>query len=478
MSDLLSKDKELYQQEETQLLKAILDTRFFVPWSFDVCDKFSLKNDANLELFLTNACNQKCEYCYLVQYPDLYPKEFTSPELILKNLRIIYDWIIKNEYSIPKVEFFTGEIWHTQFGWDVLDLTLEYLQKGMKTPFYLVASNFSFIFDDVARAKIHTYINKFEQYGSGLVFSCSVDGGVIEKDARPVNNGQVRDDTYWNNLFEFCKLHHFYFHPMVSATNVKYQIENHKWWKEQCAKWDLPINTWMSYLEVRNDNWTTENIQDYCKFLDYLIDDNLASFNGDITKYASHVLHFRGDVLPIDPNKVINGYSLISLPSCDTFPGCTLATDLTVRVGDLALCPCHRTAYNKYLYGHLTLENDEIVGLEASNASIASKVLMSNVLLCNHGCDTCLFNTCCIHGCCGSQLEATGDPFFPIESVCNMLKAKYAHVLKRYEELGIIDYIRTITPYERDYADATKILMIYDEWVKEGKPYDVMASNK
>ena len=89
---------------------------------------------------------------------------------------------------------------------------------------------------------------------------------------------------------------------------------------------------------------------------------------------------------------------------------------------------------------------------------------MSNLQVCYNSCDTCIFNKCCIHGCIGSQIENTGDPFFPVPGVCKMLKAKYSFLMKKYEEIGIIDYLKTITPYEQDYDRAANILEIYHKW--------------
>lgn len=470
-------DKENYQKEENQVLKMILNQRFFDPWSYDFCDEYSLWNVANLELYLTNACNQHCEYCYLIKYPELYPKEYTNPQLILKNLKLVYDWILEHDYRIPKIEFFTGEIWHTEFGWQVLDLTLEYLHQGMKIEYFLIASNFSFIFTDKARSKISSYIQRFKELDRPLIFSCSCDGAVIEELNRPTNNKIKRDDHYWDILFDFCSSHSCFFHPMLSAKSVKYWKENWQWWKQQCLKWNMIPHRAVNILEVRNNDWTDENIQDFCDFLEYLIQDFLQDCNYDIKKYTRYVLHMRTALEKTEEKLIDSGYSLLNLPMADTFPGCTVSTDLTIRVGDLAICPCHRTAYNKYLLGHFITENDKITDIQANNVPMAIKTLMANQLMTSHGCDNCLFNTCCIHGCLGSQIESTGDPFFPVESVCKMLKTKYAYLLKRYEELGIIDYLKTITPYEEDYVLAEHILKIYYHWVEEGKPY-VMAANK
>ena len=109
MSDvLLKEDKNQFQKEQNALLKTMLDARYFNPWRTSRnANSKSLWNDANLEIFITNTCNQHCEYCYLVKYGDLYPGD-VSPDHLLKNLRIVYQNIIDKNFHIPKIEFFTG----------------------------------------------------------------------------------------------------------------------------------------------------------------------------------------------------------------------------------------------------------------------------------------------------------------------------------------------------------------------------------
>ena len=75
-----------------------------------------------LELYITSTCNQSCEYCYLCKYPDLYPAEYNKPELIKKNLKILLDYLIVNKCQIPILDLFSGEIWHNQYGWDILEI--------------------------------------------------------------------------------------------------------------------------------------------------------------------------------------------------------------------------------------------------------------------------------------------------------------------------------------------------------------------
>ena len=65
---LLKEEKQQFDKEQDELLKAVLNERFFYPWQDDGEGETSLRNDANLEIYITNACNQNCEYCYLTKY--------------------------------------------------------------------------------------------------------------------------------------------------------------------------------------------------------------------------------------------------------------------------------------------------------------------------------------------------------------------------------------------------------------------------
>ena len=139
------------------------------------------------------------------------------------------------------------------------------------------------------------------------------------------------------------------------------------------------------------------------------------------------------------------GYTNFLMLDAVQIPTCSVGYQLTVRLGDLAICPCHRTAYPETQYGSFVVEDDHIVDIHANNPVIASKILLSNQRKSHHGCDTCWNVNSCIRGCFGAQLEYGQEMFFPIEAVCNMLKAKTKCLLRVYEELGIIDALSRIS---------------------------------
>lgn len=449
------------QKENDELLKFILEKRFFDIWrkerrnsTLETENRKKLINESKVEIYLTSSCNQNCEYCYLVKNKNkIYPQEFDKKEYVLKNLKILLNWFIEENFYIPVIELYSGEIWHTSYGIEVLDIVEKAVQNGLNVDQIVIPTNGSFLRNSNQRELIQKYINRFKNtYLIPLTFSFSVDGKIIEEMSRPViNKNDLKDDEFFEQMFLFAAHNKFYFHPMVSANNIKYWIENYKWWKEKIDFYEMPFDSLMM-LEVRSNEWTEKAINDYNKFLDYLLEDFLK--NNTVQDLANVLV---GNVM--FNYEEINGYIPFLINEAELHATCSIANHLTIRVGDLAICPCHRTAYNKYLYGHFIVENDKIVGVKANNTQMAIRILFANNNLCSFRCDNCPFAFCCLKGCFGNQLELNKDPFLPVLSMCNFFEKKYTHLLEKYEELGVFSqYIEKITPYEVEYLKAQQLL--------------------
>lgn len=459
-------DKNKFQEEQTAVIKTLLTNRFFNPWKeynkYELDENYdkSLNHETRLEIFATAACNQKCEYCYLVRHEELYPREFDKRELVVNNLKVLLDWVVQEGFFIPEIEFFTGEVWHSDYGLELLDIVLDYIvNKGLQTDMLMIPSNCSFILDPVQTQKIQHYINAYEQAGVRLCFSISVDGKVVDN-YRPLNNHDIRDDKYYEDLFLFSARNNYYFHPMVAACNVSQWIENYQWWEDMCTKYNRPIERLMM-LEVRNEGWTDENIEDYIKFLKYLMDKDIDK-SGGIKAYFDKM--FGLDNIPRDL-----GYVPYCITFADTFKGCTVSDSLTVRLGDMAICPCHRTAYNKLLYGHFIIENNQIVDIKGNNPEFATRVLLANDKLVSPQCDTCIYSPICLKGCFGSQFESNKDPLFPIENICKLFRAKYNFVLQTHIDLGLIKHLKNVSPYDMRYPQIKKVIKLLEDFENVGK---------
>lgn len=450
------------------VLETILEKRFFAPWrEGETGDPASLWPDANLELYVTAACNQNCEYCYLVRHEELYPRDAMDPETIKRNLGIFLDWCLERGFSFNQVDLFSGEIWHIPFGWEILDVLLSYIRRGLRVKTVMIPTNASFVLSDRAVVEMSNRIEDYGKAGCRLQLSGSIDGGLADGVTRRGNDGRLTEaksgEDFYDRFFSFWRRHGFLFHPMVSRENVRRWKENFQWWEAWCERYGYDAFRDVMMLEVRNDGWTEEDVEAYTDFLGFLIDKFLAErCGGDARKLANHL--FLTDIF----NPGGGGYINFGLASADGFQGCTASDMLTVRLGDLAIPPCHRTAYDELLYGRFRVEDGRIAGIEEHNPQMASRVLLQDSILCSPGCDCCPYHFFCLRGCYGAQREAEKDPFVPIESVCRLFRGKIDFLIDKYEALGVWEVLRGLSPANARYEAAGEILRAVEK-IKEAR---------
>ena len=446
---------DLVQKEADDYLTFLLNTRFFQYWKNKILgEKYS-----TIEIYLTNSCNQNCEYCYLKNNFNIYPKEYNNQETIIKNYKIFLDFLLKEKAKINKIEFFSGDIWHTNFGIQILEILYEYCKKEKICDSIIIPSNCYFVTKYETLMPIQNLINKFEQIDVNLVFSVSIDGKIIEEDVRPLDNKIVRDDECYDDIFAFAKNNGYGYHPMISACGIKEWKENYFWWKKMCKKYSLNLYESVMMLEVRNDDWTEENLCYYKNLLITMLDDFYCSeyIKNKKERFLDLLLdNWKDDQLSID------NYFPFMLPTIHNAMPCSVDKYLTVRMGELAICPCHRLAYENNIYGYFTVKNNQIVGLTAKNNELATRILFGNPIMCNIKCDNCLYSDFCLRGCLGAQKEKTKDPFIPLDSVCNLFKTKIRTILEWSNEKGIIDSLEKMTPKEKGWNKAKNLLEIWE----------------
>lgn len=454
-----------FQQENNELLKFILNERFFKNWKKDIIDQKDLHTVSELEFFITNQCNQHCEYCYLYDNYQLYPKEAISSKTILNNLEIVFNWLIEQQFYINKIDFFSGEIWHTQFGLDILEATYQAIQRGLKIKNIMIPTNGCFVLDENKKQKIQNYITAYQAYGVALLFSFSIDGKIIDNLNRPRNNNQLYDDIFYQKLFDFAYHNNFYFHPMVAAYSIELWQENFLWWKNMCDKYNFKVHERVMMLEVRNDDWTTEKIAHYCQFVRFLLDDFRETYPNH--RSVEDFSYFLFGNFSTEESYSYLPWNLALVP--DIF-SCTVATQLCIRLGDLTIAPCHRTSYDKFLYGKFIIKGNKIVDIEENNLYLAERILYFNNIFSSPKCDTCEYNSFCLKGCAGSQYENTNDLFFPINSVCNLEKAKIDTLIEYYQNFGIFDYLKNFSVDNLLYTSAKNFLEAIDVIQEKKKP--------
>lgn len=438
------------------------------------------RQSTGIELIIRPECNQKCEYCYIARYGDtLYPHaERISRDQILKNVDSILEYVfVTKKYYGCHWELFAGDLFYDNIYFDILDIFYKYLKPLYdKYPqifkanegLILTPTNFSFIDDDEKTARVEDYIDKFAGINWELGFSISTDGkyAVDTREQREV------DDIHFDKLFKWTlKYPKGGFHPILSASNIQNGIKNYIWWKEQFAKYyaDKGPNAYSPlpyWLEARNDEWTSDKIQLYLDLLDYMVEDRLTMCNDNIDELAFHLfsgsgdhgtlpalLHF--DLLNINP---IGGGTEVG----SNVHSCSLAGLVCINVSNFAIVPCHRLTYRQFKGGHFIVdENNKIIDAEPYNiGTYLNMVLMPAAA--HPTCSQCTYNSLCHKGCIGAQFEASGEPFLPCLSVCDLYKNWYRHLIVKYDEMGILEsgYNQGIIPEE--------MRLVYDTILQEG----------
>lgn len=418
-----------YESESEALLYDILNDAFYKGFRDpSYCRK------STLELNITAACNQRCEYCYFTRRGnELYPPALRERGTIIRNIRSLFDYFLEESMRIREMDLFSGEIWGSGIGNDVLELILEYIGKGLGTTYILIPSNMTFILDDEKYAAVKEYIRKYRDAGCRLAFSVSVDGIYLEDEERPIADGLTgirRGQEFYDELFRFCRQEHYAFHPMVAANGIEKWIRNFDWWQDMFRRYGMNPFEYGMYLEVRDDEWTLEKVEEYLKFVDHMVNHDLYELmHGDLSGFAK-------DVFSSGRTDRIRGYFPYIFTCIGNASDCSITTSLIVRCGDLAIGPCHRTCYDQFIYGKYRMEDGKITGIDANNVQLAQVILNQNCYSVMECC-RCPVAYFCNRGCFGAQYEATGEILKPCESVCMLSKARMIYLRLKYQETGL-----------------------------------------
>ena len=446
-----------YEQENNQILKFALENTYFKTFKKSVNELTEEEKRYGLELYITPDCNQKCSYCYLQKNKEgLYPHELNNKIKIIENLNILIDYLLENKMNPCNIDVFTGDIWDTDFGMQILDILLEAAKNGLTPEKIMIPSNFSFILNDYYADKIEMYVSEFAKYKVGLKFSCSNDGYYIDTMTRPFNdkdkNKLKSTEEYYNKLFKYCKRTHFAFHPMVSAHGIEYWQENFKWWMENLIKYDFDPLSFIMFLETRNDDWTEEKIIHYLKYLEYSMNYYEKEIcHGDFQEFLDII--GGGPSLSNKKKKHVSHYMPFKTNTGRVNMSCAVSKMLCIRLGDLAIAPCHRTSYEEFLLGKFIIKDNKIIDVEAKNIQMMNEIWFSSY----HGwgkCNQCPLNEFCLKGCFGSQYESTGDVLYPCSTVCDLFWAKAVFLYRKYNtpeyrvKNSINMFIKTMEKYQ------------------------------
>jgi len=442
-----------FQEENDTLLESILQRTFYAGWKEPENPKYM--NFNSLEIIMNYKCNLGCAYCYVNRWgEELYPSElYADEEKLLSNLQMILQWMKRNNYR-PEIEYFSGEALVQDVGLKGLEMIVDSVTEGS---LILVPTNYTFILSDVLTERVDRIVATAKAKGVRVSLSASIDGKYCEVN-RPFKGTitsqcedpkrrweyeysgatDPRDDAYYEKVFAFAKKWSLGFHPMIYSNNIDKWKDNFLWFQEMYKKYDIPWSN-LYLLEVRNAEWTDQQIRDYMEFIKFLVRWSL-DMTGSVEGYINFVFKNKGFNILTGP-----------LTTIGRGMGCSLQSAVYLRLGDLALVPCHRQSYKQFVIGWLKTEAGEITGVKAHNTEIMVAELSCTFRNFPY-CEACPIKHICSGGCLGSQFESTGDPFTPIPGVCKLMHNKIRALIEVYKELGIYEPLLQRLPVDKREA--------------------------
>lgn len=412
--------------ETDNLLKSILGRYYF---SSETNRNFTNHPDTCIELFLKASCGSNCSYCYLHNHrKELYPMNLEKDDIILKNLGAFLDFYVENKLN-NSFEIFSGRIFDTQFGLDVFDLIYSKFQNTIYKPMDIVIpDDMQFLLNETQTEKIEFWMDKFEEIGIHIHFSASVDGRIIDYE-----RFGDKVDLFYDTLKDFGERRQCGFHPMVSAHAIDKWIENFEWY---CKFLDDKIEKLM-LLVVRNDDWDSDKIKHYLRYLNKVFDYIYNKYKNKKTFFKELIGYESGPTFGIF--SMTKGIELKPVARCYRLP-CALQNTLAVRMADLAIIPCHRTGYDKFVSGYFNINEGEINELKSKNVSVLT--MLNNITLENLvKCSNCPINRICMGPCLGANYESSHELLYAPDTVCFLFKCVYIFLLYKINSVGGISLL-------------------------------------
>lgn len=388
--------------------------------------------DKKIEIFLNGICKANCDYCYLKKHQkSLFPLSIYNEDKIIENLRLLLNWYIENEFTCP-IDIFSAEWLTTPLATRVFDCVYDVFSKvdiSKRPPCIMAADNLQFLKNEQYTAMVEANIQKLNTLNIPFSISVSIDGKYCDY-------GRTEcDDEYYNKLNDFMMKYNLRFHPMISADNVKYWIDNYVWFRNT---FDPSLSTEIMTLEVRNEEWTDDHIQELIRYCDFLTDYKFEEFNQDrraFFKYVFNIFETPDERREYPPYNVIGINHGGTFDNTDLF-NCSVAHSLCIRVADLCISPCHRLYYPELKIGQYSIVDGKIDKVEPNNIELL--IMESHVKRsCLPHCQNCKFQDMCVGFCQGASYEEYGNMLCPQIEVCRMYQAKFTFLIQKFYKLGL-----------------------------------------
>ncbi len=350
-----------------------------------------LNRISGVEFIVSEKCQNNCKYCYRVKKHLSSPVSYIKPSLVklfVENLTEMFH-LTPDFFHNRKAELFGGE---AMLNYKYLHDILDYLLNDVKFKEAIIPTNArmaqeltSYDLDhilDIAPGRIH--------------LSLSVDGQP-QDNQRPLSKyGRMlayQEQINYDKLIALAKKRNCGFHPMLSFDSPETWFETFKFFLDRGV---IPY-----LLEIRH-SIPKEDTAECVKQLVY------------IRKYVDKYLK-------PELRKLVNTVNMSIVPRG---LGCSAHTTLSIMPnGDVPFC--HRVVDPPWVMANVLTKEFNISRAITLTAGHDHR---------NHPlCIACQIKTFCAGQCAGASYEYWGDPWIPIESICQFLKLK-AYIMSLYFE--------------------------------------------
>ena len=426
--------QEIYEIENNALFTKFLDDYFYQTYK---------DGRGNLELIFSPKCNLNCRYCYVKKYyHKTFPQDMFDADKSIENALCILKWLVKHAYK-PHIDIFSGELLAQEKGYELLEKMIEFykgIDPDLRIPSIMIPTNFTFLNSEKLTMRIEKIIDDFTELDIHLYLSASFDGKYMEVN-RPyagdlgLDINKLRDDDYYDKVFEFCKKYNYGIHPMIYSQGIDKWKENFEWFQENFEKHDIHWSK-IFLLQVRNQEWNSKQNREFYEFIKYLIHWTWDKVGRDKNEYYNFLLkEGSGYYTP--------GLNILRLPIVQNNRGytCGIQSYLTIRLSDMSMFPCHRLLYKDLKIGEFKKADDDELVFKTYNASLGLGIYGGSYKM-NPVCIRCPMNELCAGGCLGSQYEVNKSLLAPIPTVCLNYLYYFKAIQDGFDEIGITEFLR------------------------------------
>ena len=406
-----------YREENDALLNSFYTEFFYKRWNGE--------NPKCVEFIFSPYCDLGCKYCYVNHtYDKIFPLKSFKSDLSIENALKYCNWLVKNHYT-PTLNIFSGEIFAQECGFKLLEKLLEFysnVPKEDRLKDIVIPTNGTFCSDLNKITRVEKIIAAFQDIGIPVYLSFSLDGKFMDKENRPFKNGLERD-RYYDRIFTLARMHNYCFHPMIYSNNIDKWIENFDWFQSKLCEFNIPWSH-VYLLQVRNKEWTREQNLKLYEFIRYIIRWSWHKCDTDIKKYFGFLF-----------SKDERGLNILSwLHDKSDGYGCSIQHEISIRLNDMKIFPCHRLMYPEFEIG----QYDENFNIKSNNVGLGiaiPSIKVNSSPLCNN----CDLSEICQGGCLGAQYETNHSMITPIPTVCLNYIYLYKALVDGFDEIEVLD---------------------------------------